>query len=59
MGRPLMKQRLDIPRMMANMDLAGVSDVALQKLGFLAQVPASLDEYYAPPEQRKYRQSVE
>ena len=59
MCRPFMKQRLDLPRMMADMDLSGVSNVALQKLGFLAQVPASLDEYYAPPEQRKYRQSVE
>ena len=59
MCRPFMKQRIDLPRIMSNMDLGGVSNVALQKLGFLAQVPASLDEYYAPPEQRKYRQSVE
>jgi len=59
MCRPFMKQRLDIPRMMAQMDLGGISSVARQKLGFLAQVPASLDEYYAPLEQRKYRQSVE
>ena len=59
MCRPFMKQRLDIPRMMAGMDLGGVSSVALQKLGFHAQVPASYDEYYAPPEKRKDRQSVE
>ncbi|MFM8759165.1 MAG: phytanoyl-CoA dioxygenase family protein, partial [Methylophilaceae bacterium] len=40
MCRPYMKQRIDIPRAMAGMDLSGVSQTALQKLGFLAQVPA-------------------
>lgn len=57
MCRPFMKQRLDIPRIMG--DVPGMSETARQKLGFLAQVPASLDEYYAPPEKRKYRQRVE
>jgi uncharacterized protein YcgL (UPF0745 family) len=61
MCRPYMKQRLDIPKMMAasNVDLQGVSEKALQKMGFYAQVPESLDEYYLPREQRKYRQIVE
>ena len=59
MCRPYMKQRIDIPRAMAHMDLSGVSQTALQKLGFLAQVPANYDEYYAPPELRKYKQPVE
>jgi hypothetical protein len=54
-----MKQRIDIPRAMSEMDLAGVSQQALQKLGFLAQVPANYDEYYAPIEQRKFRQKAE
>jgi ectoine hydroxylase-related dioxygenase (phytanoyl-CoA dioxygenase family) len=54
--RPYMKQRIDIPRAMAGMDLTGVSDRVRQKLGFFAQPPASLDEYYLPPEQRSYRQ---
>jgi ectoine hydroxylase-related dioxygenase (phytanoyl-CoA dioxygenase family) len=57
--RPYMKQRLDIPRAMAHLDLSGVSTKALQKLGFLSQVPANYDEYYAPPEQRKFRQPYE
>ena len=48
-----MKQRLDIPRAMAHLDLSDQPDCVLQKLGFLAQVPASYDEYYAPPEKRK------
>lgn len=57
--RPYMKQRLDIPRAMADVDLTGVSKRALQKLGFLSQVPANYDEYYAPPEQRKFQQQYE
>jgi ectoine hydroxylase-related dioxygenase (phytanoyl-CoA dioxygenase family) len=59
MCRPFMKQRLDIPRMLAGRDLTGLPDRVLQKLGFLSQVPASLDEYYAPPDQRKFRQPAE
>lgn len=61
MCRPYMKQRLDIPKMMAasRVDLTGVSDKALQKLGFYAQVPESLDEYYQPLERRKFRQKAE
>lgn len=59
MCRGYMKQRMDIPRMMAGLDLSGASEAALQKLGFRAQVPASREEYYASPEKRKYRQSNE
>jgi ectoine hydroxylase-related dioxygenase (phytanoyl-CoA dioxygenase family) len=57
MCRPFMKQRLDLPRITG--ELPGAPEVVLQKLGYRAQVPASLDEYYAPPETRKYRQPVE
>jgi ectoine hydroxylase-related dioxygenase (phytanoyl-CoA dioxygenase family) len=56
--RPYMKQRIDIPRAMSRMDLSAVSDQAKQKLGFFAQPPASLEEYYLPPELRSYRQPV-
>ena len=59
MCRAYMKQRIDIPRAMAHMDLSNVSDKALQKLGFMAQVPASYDEYYVAPEKRKFRQPAE
>lgn len=59
--RPYMKQRIDIPRAMAaaGIDVSDVPERALQKLGYLAQVPASYDEYYAPPAERKYRQPAE
>jgi len=56
--RGYMKQRIDIPRAMAGMNLAAISDKVKQKLGFFAQPPASLDEYYLPPEQRSYRQAT-
>jgi len=59
MCRPYMKQRIDIPRAMAHMDLSGVPERALQKLGFLIQTPAGYDEYYAPPHLRKFRQPYE
>ena len=59
MCRPYMKQRIDIPRAMQNMDLSNVSQQALQKLGFLAQVPASYGEYYTSPEKRKFKQAAE
>ena len=59
MARPWMKQRLDIPRALAQMDLRGVPERTLQKLGFLSQVPASYDEYYVAPAQRKFRQPAE
>jgi len=59
MCRPWMKQRIDVPRAMSHMDMSRYSERAKQKLGFLSQVPASYDEYYLPPEQRKFRQRVE
>lgn len=59
--RPYMKQRIDIPRAMADagVDVSQVPERALQKMGYLAQVPASYGEYYAPPGQRMYRQPAE
>jgi hypothetical protein len=54
-----MKQRIDIPRLLVDTDLEGVTDNALQKLGFHAQPPTSLDEFYAPPEKRTFRQRYE
>jgi ectoine hydroxylase-related dioxygenase (phytanoyl-CoA dioxygenase family) len=59
MCRPYMKQRIDIPRAMAHMNLSGISGRVLQKLGFLSQPPASYAEYYSPPEKRTFRQRYE
>ena len=59
MARPWMKQRIDIPRAMAHMDTAALPDTVMQKLGFHAQVPADYDEFFAPPELRKFKQKAE
>jgi ectoine hydroxylase-related dioxygenase (phytanoyl-CoA dioxygenase family) len=59
MCRPYMKQRIDIPKAMENMNIDMISEVAKQKLGFYAQVPANYDEYYVPYEKRKYKQITE
>lgn len=59
MCRSYMKQRIDIPRALDKMDHSRFSDKVKQKLGFYTQVPASLDEYYLPPDQRKFKQKAE
>lgn len=57
--RPWMKQRIDIPRAMSNIDLTSLSEKAKQKLGFYTQIPANYDEYYVPFDQRKFKQKTE
>jgi ectoine hydroxylase-related dioxygenase (phytanoyl-CoA dioxygenase family) len=58
--RSFMKQRIDIPRAIHELvPMDAISENAKQKLGFYTQVPASLDEYYLPPDQRKFRQKAE
>lgn len=59
MVRPYYKQRIDLPKAMAEMDLTNVSSKAKQKLGFQSIPPSSLDEYYLPREQRSYSQESE
>jgi ectoine hydroxylase-related dioxygenase (phytanoyl-CoA dioxygenase family) len=59
MCRPYMKQRIDIPRAMAHMNHQAYPQRVRQKLGFLTQTPANYDEYYAPPDQRKFVQQYE
>lgn len=58
MGRGFMKQRFDLPRYLERegVNLHGISDTARQKLGFFAQPPTSLDEYYAPAAERTFSQ---
>jgi hypothetical protein len=59
MCRPYIKQRLDIPRLLKDQDLSRFSESSLQKLGFFSQPPTSLDDYYAPIEERTFRQPYE
>jgi ectoine hydroxylase-related dioxygenase (phytanoyl-CoA dioxygenase family) len=59
MVRGHLKQRIDLPRAMKDVDISGLSDFGLQKLGFLSQPPVSLEEYYAPADKRPFRQRSE
>ena len=59
MVRGYLKQRIDLPKALSKVDISGVSDFGLQKLGFFAQPPSSLEEFYQPLAQRKYRQRSE
>lgn len=59
MVRPWMKQRLDLPRLLKDLDFIGQPARVRQKLGFLARVPESYEEYYAPAHLRPYQQPTE
>lgn len=59
MVRGYMKQRIDLPRAMKNVDYSDLSDLGLQKLGFFSQPPASLEEFHLPLHLRSYKQKSE
>jgi len=52
--KPFMKQQLDYPRALGY-ERDEFSPVLRQLLGYNARVPASLDDWYQPPEKRLYR----
>jgi phytanoyl-CoA dioxygenase PhyH len=53
--RPFLKQQLDYPRAIGYEVVERLSPSLRQLLGYNARVPASLDEWYQPPERRMYR----
>jgi Phytanoyl-CoA dioxygenase (PhyH) len=53
--RPFMKQQFDYPRALGYDRVESFSPRLRQLLGYNARVPASLDEWYQPPERRMYR----
>jgi hypothetical protein len=53
--RPFIKQQLDYARALGYDRGDGFSPVLRQLLGYNARVPASLDEWYQPPEKRMYK----
>ena len=53
--RPFIKQQLDYPRALGYERAAAFSPALRQLLGYNARVPASLDEWYQPPEKRLYK----
>jgi ectoine hydroxylase-related dioxygenase (phytanoyl-CoA dioxygenase family) len=54
-GRPFMKPQMDWPRFLAPTKAEDFSPKARQLLGYDARVPASLDEYYQPPERWTFK----
>jgi hypothetical protein len=53
--RPFIKQQLDYPRALGYDRGEAFSPALRQLLGYDARVPASLDEWYQPPERRMYK----
>jgi hypothetical protein len=54
---PFMKQQLDYPRALGYDRRDSYSPLMQQILGYNARVPASLDEWYQPPEKRLYQRN--
>ena len=53
--RPFLKQQLDYPRALGYVQAERLSPRLRQLLGYNARVPATLDEWYQPPDRRMYR----
>lgn len=53
--RPFIKQQFDYPRALGYDGGPAFSENLRQVLGYNARVPASLDEWYQPPENRMYK----
>lgn len=53
--RSYMRQRFDYPRLVGDEAGATLSPVLRRLLGFDVRVPASMEEYYLPEEQRLYK----
>ena len=53
--RPFIKQQLDYARSLGYERGESLSPTLRQLLGYNARVPASLDEWYQPPDKRMYQ----
>lgn len=53
--RSYMRQRFDYPRVVGDETLAHIGETGRRLLGFDVRMPASLDEYYLPEEERLYK----
>jgi ectoine hydroxylase-related dioxygenase (phytanoyl-CoA dioxygenase family) len=54
-SKPFMKQQLDYPRAVGYDDIDSLSEELKQIVGYNARVPASLEEWYQPPDKRFYK----
>ncbi len=53
--RPFVKPQFDYPRVLGQARMESLSETQRQILGYYARIPATLDEWYQPPERRMYR----
>jgi ectoine hydroxylase-related dioxygenase (phytanoyl-CoA dioxygenase family) len=54
-SRPFIKQQFDYPRAIDNVYRERLTKEMRQIIGYNSRVPASLDEWYQPPEKRMYK----
>jgi ectoine hydroxylase-related dioxygenase (phytanoyl-CoA dioxygenase family) len=54
-SQPFMKQQFDYPRSVGYENADSYSEVFRQIVGFNARVPATLEDWYQPPEKRFYK----
>lgn len=54
-SRPFIKQQFDYPRALGNEFGEMLKEEMRQLIGYNSRVPASLDEWYQPPEKRMYK----
>lgn len=54
-SRPFIKQQFDYPRAIGDAAGSQLSETLRQVIGFNSRTPATLDEWYQPPEKRMYR----
>jgi ectoine hydroxylase-related dioxygenase (phytanoyl-CoA dioxygenase family) len=54
-SKPFMKQQCDYPRIVGYEKGENLSELRRQLVGFNSRVPASLEEWYQPPQNRMYR----
>lgn len=56
-SRPFVKPQLDYCRALGSSRVEAMGETLRQLFGYYARIPASLDEWYQPPERRFYRSS--
>jgi len=55
LSRPLVKPQFDHPRALGYQRMDELSELQRQVLGYYSRIPATLEEWYQPPQRRMYR----
>jgi ectoine hydroxylase-related dioxygenase (phytanoyl-CoA dioxygenase family) len=54
-SRPLVKPQFDHPRAIGYDRMDSLTPLQCQVLGYYSRIPATLEEWYQPPQRRMYR----